>query len=277
MASPRRSGLGERARAHQPAGRAGERRSALQPRRSDREGDATTTKVVLTVPDGFSIDSFVAAPGWKRDVQPDRLRREHGRPEGDLDRRSRKRRSARGGRVLPVPRRGELGEDVHVRGRADLLRRLGRRLDGARELRHAGADGRGEVVARRRRQLDARRSSRSSSAPSASSSAASRSSRAAGSGRSREPAGAGCSGRARRCGGGPDAAPGGVGARVPRQDGAVGERRREQSAPERLAHLRRGGRAALRHRSRSPTPPATRSRRARCTGRRATRTRWSCR
>ena len=32
--------------------------------------DATTTQVVLTVPDGFSIDSFVAAPGWKREVQP---------------------------------------------------------------------------------------------------------------------------------------------------------------------------------------------------------------
>ena len=30
---------------------------------------AKTTKVVLTVPDGFSIDSFVASPGWKRDVQ----------------------------------------------------------------------------------------------------------------------------------------------------------------------------------------------------------------
>ena len=29
---------------------------------------AKTTKVVLTVPDGFSIDSFVASPGWKRDV-----------------------------------------------------------------------------------------------------------------------------------------------------------------------------------------------------------------
>jgi uncharacterized protein YcnI len=31
--------------------------------------DAATTKVVLTVPDGFSIDSFVDAPGWKRTVQ----------------------------------------------------------------------------------------------------------------------------------------------------------------------------------------------------------------
>ncbi len=31
--------------------------------------DATTTKVELTPPDGFSIDSFVPSPGWKRDVQ----------------------------------------------------------------------------------------------------------------------------------------------------------------------------------------------------------------
>ena len=31
--------------------------------------NATTTQIVLTVPKGFSIDSFVASPGWKRDVQ----------------------------------------------------------------------------------------------------------------------------------------------------------------------------------------------------------------
>ncbi len=31
--------------------------------------DATTTKVELTPPDGFSIDSFIPAPGWTRDVQ----------------------------------------------------------------------------------------------------------------------------------------------------------------------------------------------------------------
>jgi uncharacterized protein YcnI len=31
--------------------------------------NATTTQVVLTVPKGFSIDSFVPAPGWKRTEQ----------------------------------------------------------------------------------------------------------------------------------------------------------------------------------------------------------------
>jgi uncharacterized protein YcnI len=37
--------------------------------------DASTTGVELTPPDGFSIDSFVPSPGWKRDVRrPDRAR-----------------------------------------------------------------------------------------------------------------------------------------------------------------------------------------------------------
>jgi uncharacterized protein YcnI len=31
--------------------------------------DVTTTKIELTPPAGFSIDSFVASPGWKRTVQ----------------------------------------------------------------------------------------------------------------------------------------------------------------------------------------------------------------
>ena len=33
------------------------------------KANAFTTKVVLTVPSGFSIDSFVPSPGWKRVVQ----------------------------------------------------------------------------------------------------------------------------------------------------------------------------------------------------------------
>jgi len=44
----------------------GELFSLLVP--TEKEG-ATTTKVVLTVPDGFSIDSFVPTSGWKRQVQ----------------------------------------------------------------------------------------------------------------------------------------------------------------------------------------------------------------
>ena len=30
--------------------------------------DANTTAIELTPPEGFSIDSFLAAPGWKREV-----------------------------------------------------------------------------------------------------------------------------------------------------------------------------------------------------------------
>src|SRR5262245_10016399 len=35
---------------------------------TEKEG-AATTKIVLTLPQGFSIDSFVDSPGWKRQVQ----------------------------------------------------------------------------------------------------------------------------------------------------------------------------------------------------------------
>jgi uncharacterized protein YcnI len=35
---------------------------------TEKEG-VTTTKVVLTVPSGFSIDSFVPSPGWQRELQ----------------------------------------------------------------------------------------------------------------------------------------------------------------------------------------------------------------
>jgi uncharacterized protein YcnI len=35
---------------------------------TEKEG-ATTTKIVLTLPSGFSIDSFVPTPVWKRQVQ----------------------------------------------------------------------------------------------------------------------------------------------------------------------------------------------------------------
>jgi len=35
---------------------------------TEKEG-LTTTKIVLTVPDGFSIDSFVPSSGWTREVQ----------------------------------------------------------------------------------------------------------------------------------------------------------------------------------------------------------------
>ena len=137
--------------------------------------DATHGKVVLTVPDGFSIDSFVAAPGLEARGAADRLGRGRRDPEGDLDGREGHRARLDGapagrGRVLPVPGRDRRGEDLRVPGRADLLRRLRRRLVRRRGLRHARADGRGAssslgggAAARARRS----RSSRSSSARSA--------------------------------------------------------------------------------------------------------------
>jgi uncharacterized protein YcnI len=35
---------------------------------TEKEG-ATTTKIVLSVPDGFAVDSYEAAPGWTREVK----------------------------------------------------------------------------------------------------------------------------------------------------------------------------------------------------------------
>ena len=49
--------------------------------------NVTTTKIVLTVPSGFSIDSFVPSPGWQRVLQQTGLGGERRDPEGDLDRR----------------------------------------------------------------------------------------------------------------------------------------------------------------------------------------------
>jgi periplasmic copper chaperone A len=36
---------------------------------TEKAAPATTTKIVLTVPAGFSIDSFVPSPGWTRQLQ----------------------------------------------------------------------------------------------------------------------------------------------------------------------------------------------------------------
>jgi uncharacterized protein YcnI len=36
---------------------------------TEKAAPATTTKIVLTVPKGFSIDSFVPSPGWHRTLQ----------------------------------------------------------------------------------------------------------------------------------------------------------------------------------------------------------------
>ena len=112
--------------------------------------DATTTKVELTPPDGFSIDSFIAAPGWKRDVAADRLGRGRRDHEGDV------------GRRQGADRRGTrlLSSSAAPTRRRRTRSACGRRTPTARsstgpgrELRHSGADDRGEGLARRRRRL----------------------------------------------------------------------------------------------------------------------------
>ena len=110
--------------------------------------NAQTTKVELTPPAGFSIDSFIDSPGWKRSVEQTGSGEDAVITKVTWD----------GGKVptgeatgFSVPRPHRLGEDVHVRREADVLRRLGRRLDRPRELGHAGADDPVGRLARRRR------------------------------------------------------------------------------------------------------------------------------
>ena len=49
------------------------------------KANLTTSKIVLTVPKGFGIDSFVPAPGWTQQLQQTGSGRQHGHPEGDVD------------------------------------------------------------------------------------------------------------------------------------------------------------------------------------------------
>ena len=150
------------ARRDQPAGHEVEdacscSRSPSRPRRRA----LTTTKIELTPPSGFAIDSFVPAPGWKRTVQ------QTGSGEDAVIQKvtwTGGRRPDRRGRDLPVPRQRRLEQDLHLHGPADLLGRLGRRLGRRRVVRHAGA--RRSRRSRRSAAAAARRwrSSRSSSA-----------------------------------------------------------------------------------------------------------------
>ena len=136
----------------------------------------TTTKIVLTVPQGFSIDSFVPSPGWTRAVQQ----------TGSGDSAVIQKVTWTGGNtpteedsLFQFLAQPSQDGDVHVRRPADLLRRLDRRLvrlGVVRRLRRRRSRSRARSAAGRRRW----RSSRSSSARSGSSSARSRSSRAEG-------------------------------------------------------------------------------------------------
>ena len=112
---------------------------------TEKEG-LTTKKIVMTVPKGFGIDSFVPSPGWTQPVQQ----------TGSGDSAVVQKVTWTGGNV---PTGDDslfqfLGEpaqprDVHVPGGADLLRRLDRRLVGLRVVRGAGADHPGRLLDRR--------------------------------------------------------------------------------------------------------------------------------
>ena len=87
------------------------------------------------MPSGFSIDSF----------EPARLEAHGGQATGSGEEKrieqvtwSGGKRADGRGRRLPVQRQHELEQELHVQGPADVLERQDRRLDGLRELGHAG-------------------------------------------------------------------------------------------------------------------------------------------
>ena len=124
---------------------------------TEKEG-ATTTTIELTLPSGFSIDSFVAIARLEARDTADGLGRGRRHPEGDVDRRQRADRTRTpSSSSSPAPARRQ---DLHVRRPPDLLGRIDRRLVGAGVVRHARADDRGQELTRRRRLARRSRSSR---------------------------------------------------------------------------------------------------------------------
>ena len=120
---------------------------------------AVTTKVELTLPSGFSIDSFVPAPGWQRQLQ------QTGSGENAVIQKV----TWSGGHVptgedsaVPVPRHPGLEQDVHVHRPPDVLRRIDRQLVGTRVLGFAGSVDRSQEQPqwRRRIRADDRRADR---------------------------------------------------------------------------------------------------------------------
>ena len=203
----------------------------------------TTTKLVMTVPSGFGIDSYVApaAPwhvqlaqtgsGNSAVITKVTLTGGH-TPSGEDT-------------LFQFLAQPASAQDVHVPGRADLFGRLDRQLGRARVLCGARADDPGRELARRWRGLggdDHRARARRTGAAGRRLRARRRlqgaepgmSSAALGS-RSSAP-------RSRRA----RASERGVRPRLPGQDGAGCERDPEHSAAERPAHVRRGGRAEVR-------------------------------
>ena len=109
--------------------------------------NATTSKIVMTVPSGFGIDSFVPPPpGWTQHVSQTGSGEERGRHAGHVDGRQD---ADRTGFAVPVPGPAGVGQDLHVPRPADLLRRLDRQLVGLGVVRRARAHDRRQGLARR--------------------------------------------------------------------------------------------------------------------------------
>ena len=236
----------------------------------------TTAKIVLTVPQGFGIDSFVPAPGWTQQIQQ----------TGSGDSAVVQKVTWTGGHV-PT---GEdslfqfLAQPAHTgrtRSRSSRPTPTARSSTGrVRVVRGAGTHDPGRLVDGRRQRLDTRdhrhrpggdRADRRRCGPVR----ARRLGREARAGMS--PTGPGCpsargGGADRACGAGDR-----LGARLSDEDG---RRRRARSSTRRPARSRspttRRSSPASRS-SRSRTRAATSSRPRPCTARRPTPTRWSCR
>src|SRR5262245_1783245 len=138
---------------HQPARRAGEDGAAVLARRADREGGRDDDEGRPHPPAGVlgrlvRRRARLEAPG-----AVDRLGRGRRHPEGHVDGWQR---ADRRDLALRLSRQRRLRQDLHVRRRADVLRRLDRELERPRVVRRARPDARGhELARRRRRQLDA--------------------------------------------------------------------------------------------------------------------------
>ena len=92
---------------------------------TEKEG-LTTTKIELTPAERLRHRLVRLRDGLEAPAAADGLGRERRHPEDHVDRRQR---SDRRGRDLPVPRQPGLQQDLHVRGAADVLGRLGRGLE----------------------------------------------------------------------------------------------------------------------------------------------------
>src|SRR6266566_5067965 len=139
------------ARRDQSAGDQIEDLAAVHARRPDRKGEPEHHEDRADAAERLRHRLVRLRGGLEAPAPGDGLGRERRHPEDHLDRRQR---SDRRGCDLPVPRQSRLEQDLHIRGAADVLGRLRGRLERTRLVGHAGAGDRGEVLARRRRQLD---------------------------------------------------------------------------------------------------------------------------